>query len=501
MLKELSSAPARYHWIYQGLPPDTLAKLHLSTMADPLVDSHFKLGSAAQTSIGLSALSAAYFHELRTGQEQDVTVDARHALLEFSSEKYYTLDGALPQGKLFDELSDIFKTKDGYVRLHANFPHHKQGLLDILQCPPDKKSVAAALATWGAFEFETEVLKRNLCAGALRTIAESEAHPQGAWAMNVTALEITKIGDAPKREVADGQSIQHPLDGIRVLDLTRVLAGPVCGRTLAAHGADVLFVTSPNLPSLPYLDAETTRGKRTTQLDLNVPADKAKLQELVKDADVFLQSYRPGGLEGRGFGFKEVAAMRPGIIHASVSAFWYEGPLRNVKAFDSVVQTVSGFNAAEADAYKEYVRSKGGDVSSLPPYRALPMQALDHAAGYLLAFGINAALCKTITEGGSWRVHISLGATMNWIRRLGILNPYAFEEGMPLPPSVYPPDPEVAALSVAIEQEPGDDGEGAASGRTMTVLRHAAIMSKTPVKVGRAPLRLNAHRAEWLPRS
>ena len=177
--------------------------------------------------------------------------------------------------------------------------------------------------------------------------------PHGIFQTNINPIFIAKIGDAPKRVLTDPGDVQHALEGIRVLDLTRVLAGPVCGRTLAGnlsimppfsavniyicmrvpgHGADVLLVTSPNLPSLPLLDTETSRGKRTTQLDLNVPTDAEKLRELLSDADVFLQSYRPGGLTARGFGPEACAAMRPGIVHASITAFSPGGPWQDVKS-------------------------------------------------------------------------------------------------------------------------------------------------------------------------
>ncbi|KAH8978100.1 CoA-transferase family III [Lactarius akahatsu] len=503
MLKDLIDGPAKSIWVRQGLPPDDIQNLHLSEAPDPSVDSSLKLGTAAQSAIGLSALAAAHFHFLRTGQEEEVHVDARHAILEFSSERYYTIDGKIPKWKMFDELSDIYQTKDGYVRLHTNFPHHKQGLLDILQCESTKEAVAAALAEWSAEEFEAEVFRRHLCAAALRSYDVMDDTPQGLYQTNINPVYINKIGDAPRRTLTDPGNIQHALEGIRVLDLTRVIAGPVCGRTLAGHGADVLHVTSPNLPSLPFLDTETSRGKRTTQLDLNVPADAEKLRELLGGADVFLQSYRPGGLAARGFGPEECAAMRPGIVHASLSAFSYGGPWQDVKSFDSLVQTLGGFNVQEAEAYAEYVRATRGEeeAAALPPYRKLPLQALDHAAGQLLAFGIAAALCKTVTEGGSWRVRVSLSATLLWIRRFGNLHPLAaFGEGPALPPRCVPLDPEVAAVSTTIERDPGDFG-GEGGGQTMTAIRHAATFSQLKIREGKAPMRLDAHRAEWLPRA
>ena len=167
------------------------------------------------------------------------------------SEKYYTIDGKAPEGRLFDELSDIYKTKDGYVRLHTNFPQfvvrlepqkaylcekfnsHKQGLLDILQCEPTKEAVAAALAEWSAETFEAEAFRRRLCAAALRSFEVMDMTPHGIYQTNINPVSITRIGDAPKRVLTDPGDIQYALEGIRVLDLSRVLAGPVCGRTLA----------------------------------------------------------------------------------------------------------------------------------------------------------------------------------------------------------------------------------------------------------------------------
>jgi hypothetical protein len=208
------------------------------------------------------------------------------------------------------------------------------------------------------------VFQRHLCAAALRSFEAMDMTPHGIYQTNINPVFIAKIGDAPKRVLADPGDIRYALEGIRVLDLTRVLAGPVCGRTLAgtasvpasafghhsnrgwhlpAHGADVLLVTSPHLPSLPFLDVETSRGKRTTQLDLNKPADTETLHRLLSDADVFVQSYRPGGLAERGFGPENCAAMRPGIVHASLAAFSPGGPWQDVKSVSHLPIRFSSF--------------------------------------------------------------------------------------------------------------------------------------------------------------
>ncbi|KAF7346039.1 hypothetical protein MSAN_01829900 [Mycena sanguinolenta] len=482
-------ATARSLWLASGLPVQFLSRLHLSSHPDSAINSSFKLGSIAQTAIGLSGLSAAQFHLLRTGVDQEVTVDARHAALEFHSEAWHTVDGSLP-GPIWDEIAGIYRTQDGHVRIHTNFPHHRLGILSILKIPDAEATrarVQSALDTWNAIEFETEAAAKGMCATALRSYTEWSLHPHAKALEGVPPVQILKIGDAPKRKISGG--FARPLEGIRVCDLSRVLAGPVAGRTLAAHGADVLLITSPRLPNQPSLDVDTSRGKRTTKLDLTESADHEKLKQLAATADVFLQAYRPGGLQAKGFGPQELAALRPGIVTANLTAWGWQGPWKDRRGFDSLVQTATGFNVAEAAAFAEFA----GEKELLQP-RPLPMQALDHAAGYLLAFGINAALCKTVTEGGSWEVRVSLAAVGQWIRSLGQLSPEdAFgPAAKPFPSRVLPLDPEIVALSLPWESD---------SGRKMTALRHAAILSRTPVREGeesQAPMALDAHPAEWL---
>ncbi|KAI5896392.1 CoA-transferase family III [Schizophyllum commune H4-8] len=479
--------PARALWTSLGLPLSEAQTLKLSPRPDLVVNSSFKVGEAAQTSIGLSAQSAAYFHKLRAGVEQEVSVDARHAAIEFHSEVYYTLYDKPPPA-LWDAIAGLYSTADGHVRIHTNFSHHRRGILEILEIPDHpsvtRSDVQTRLARWKAVEFETEAAKRGMCATALRTFAEWDAHPQAEALKEVPPVQLIKIGEAPKREVGAGVKPRYALEGMRVLDLTRVIAGPVAGRTLAAHGADVLLVTSPNLPDLPALDVDTSRGKRTTQLDLNKDADKRTLTELASTCDVFLQSYRPGALAAKGFGPADLAKTRPGVVYASLCAWGWEGPWKDRRGFDSLVQTATGFNAAEGEAYA--AAHEGEDWKPRP----LPVQALDHAAGYLLAFGINAALCKTITEGGSWEVRVSLAGVGQWIRSLGRLSPEdAFLHATPLPPPSLPHAPEIQELSGVWHDPAGQP--------VLKAIKHSAVMEKTPVKQGRAPIKLNIDAPRW----
>ncbi|KAI0642994.1 CoA-transferase family III [Trametes meyenii] len=487
--------PAEALWRSLRLPAESLSHLLLSEQPDPSVNSSFRIGTVAQTTIGLSGLAAAEFHKLRTGIKQDVSIEARHAVLEFKSEAYYSVEGESgDEFALFDALAGVYRTKDdSYVRIHTNFPHHKQGILDILHCEPTRESISAAILQWNAEDFETEASNRNMVATALRSFEQWNAHPQGQALADTPPVVLMKVGDAPKREACG--SAARPLEGIRVLDLTRVLAGPVCGRTLAAHGADVLWITSPKLPALPMLDVDTSRGKRTTQLDLNQPASREKLASLVDEANVFLQAYRPGGLASKGFGVEDVVKRRPGIVYASLCAYGWEGPWKGRRGFDSLVQTATGFNVAEAEAFAEY--TSDNPLRPLPP-KALPLQALDHAAGYLLAFGIQAALCKTVTEGGSWEVRVSLAAVGRWIRSLGQLSPASgFGKGPPLPPRAMD-GPEVSRYATRIKQSQVSTEKF--KGKAMIALTHAAKLSATPALEGEAPMRLDAHPPAWLSR-
>jgi crotonobetainyl-CoA:carnitine CoA-transferase CaiB-like acyl-CoA transferase len=194
---------------------------------------------------------------------------------------------------------------------------------------------------------------------------------------------------------------------VRVLDLTRVIAGPICGRTLAEHGADVLLVTAAHLPSIDVLVMDTGHGKRSARLDLRRDEDAERLRELIRGADVVCQSYRPGALAARGFGPEALARLRPGIVAVTLSAYGHVGPWASRRGFDSLVQTVSGI------AYE------GGRAAGIDGPRPLPAQALDHSSGYLAAFGAMLALARRAREGGSWLVRLSLAQTGRWIDGLG----------------------------------------------------------------------------------
>ena len=443
-------------WRGAGLDEDALGWLRL-TGQDPVLPSSFAVGTAAQASLAAAGLAAASLWQMRGGQAQDVAVDMRDAAAEFLSERLLRVDGE-PGPEPWDAIAGLYPAADGWVRLHTNFPHHRDGVLRLLGCANDRAAVAAALASWRAHAFEDAAAEAGLCVTALRSHAEWAASPQGR-AVADSPLRIERIGDAPPEPLPPHP---RPLGDVRVLDLTRIIAGPVCTRTLAAHGAEVLLITAPHLPSIPALVIDTGRGKRSAQLDLRTEADR--LRQLVAGADVFVQGYRPGGLAALGFGPAEAAGLRPGIVYVSLNAYGDEGPWSGRRGFDSLVQTASGFNADEADAAGE----------SKP--RPLPCQALDHASGALLAFGVIAALHRRATEGGSWLVRASLAGTGRWLRGLGRVAG-GLELAMP-------------DLTDRLETGSGPFGR-------IDAVRHAVRMTVTPPGWALASVPLGTHPAQW----
>ncbi len=446
-----------------NLPLDGLDELTL-TGHEPVLPSSFKVGTAAQTAIALSALAANEVWYQRSGRRQAIACGMRHAAVEFRSERYMRIDGG-PTPELWDKIAGTYQTADGrWLRLHTNFPHHRDGVLDILGCDYAREAVAEALSQWTGQAFEDAAADRGLVATLMRTEAEWRAHPQGRALDQQPLISIERIGDAPARPLA---AAARPLSGVRVLDLTRIIAGPVCGRTLAAHGADVMRVTAPHLPFVAALVTDAGRGKLSAQLDLNTDDGRANLENLVGAADIFVQGYRPGGIARWGFSPDEVAAINPGIIYVSLSAYGHEGPWAQRRGYDSLVQTASGINHGEAEAM-------GQDSP-----QALPCQALDHASGYFMAAAAMATAVRRAKEGGSWHIRVSLARTGRWLQSLGRV-----ADGFDCA------DPGLKAVLDLTEQT------GSGFGR-LTAVRHAAQMSDTPCHWARPAMPLGSHQPIW----
>jgi hypothetical protein len=397
-------------WRALELPPEALDSIELTSDTE-CFPSSFKVDHLAQTTIALSALTAATYHSLRyTTEIPKVVVPMEHACVEFKSERLYTLNGKPPVSP-WGPIGGLHKTKDGYVRVHDNFPNHRSNALEILNLRSEasREDVAGKMLGWKSVELETEAFRRGAVIAALRSFEEWDAHPQSKD-MSDSPIVLRKLRHAqayiPRTSARTNSD--KCLRGIRVVEMSRVIAAPVAGKTLAAHGADVLWVTSPTLPDQPGLDRDLARGKRTVRLDIKKQSDKAKLLELLRTADVFIQSFRPGSLAAQGLSKEELTKLNPNLIMANLSAYGLDGPWSQNRGFDSLVQTCSGINVADAERY-----------GAGEPVRVLPCQALDHGAGYLLAAGIIAALHKRGTEGGSYDVHVSLAGVGKYLRSLG----------------------------------------------------------------------------------
>ncbi|MGB9367364.1 MAG: CoA transferase [Xanthobacteraceae bacterium] len=443
--------------------PDAALDAVSLTGAEPALPSSFAVCSAAQASIAASALAAAELWRLRTRQRQEVSVDMRNAAIEFRSERYMRVEGKAA-GEVWDKIAGLYRCGDGrWVRLHTNFPHHRDGVLKLLRCDYSREAVQRALDGWEAEKLETAAAEAGLVVTMTRSFAEWDAHPQGRAVAELPVFSIERIGDAPPRPLPSGD---RPLSGVRVLDLTRVIAGPVCGRTLSVHGAEVMLVTAAHLPQMMPLVMDNGRGKLSTFVDLREPSGRETLAALARDADIFVQGYRPGAVKGNGFGPEEVARLRPGIVYVSLCAYGHEGPWASRRGFDSLVQNANGINHAEAEA--------AGATQPKP----LPCQAIDHASGYLMAFGAMTALARRATEGGSWHVRVSLAQTGHWIRGLGRIDGLAA------------PDPGLHDVRDRLEESASGFGQ-------LTAVRHAATMSETPPHWARPSVPLGSHPPRW----
>ena len=449
-------------WADTGLDGTALARLELSGV-DPVFPSSFAVGTLAQVSTGAAALAATEIGRARNGVVQGAHVDMLASALECTA--WFSIDGRTPD--IWDKLSGLYQCADGWVRIHANFAHHRDGALRLLALPTGdatpRSAVEAALLGWKALAFEQAAADAKLVVAAVRTFEEWDAHPQSAAVAALPLVSFERIGDAPARALPPLAPDARPLTGLRVLDLTRILAGPICGRTLAAYGADVLLVNSPTLPNIESI-IDTSRGKLSCHIDLTEEAGRDHLRALLADAHVLVQGYRPGGIAARGFGPEDAARIRPGLVYVSLSAYGGVGPWAGRRGFDSLVQTATGLNHAEMLA---------AGASAPKP---LPMQILDYATGFLMAFGAQAALLRQAQEGGSWQVRVSLARTAHWLRSLPRI-----ENGLQVP---------MPARDAHLETLASGWGE-------LVALRHAGVLTRTPAGWDRPSVRPGTHAPRW----
>jgi crotonobetainyl-CoA:carnitine CoA-transferase CaiB-like acyl-CoA transferase len=385
-----------------GWPEERARAVEITGGSDPVLPTPFRIGAAGAATLAATGLAATDLWELRTGRRQEVSADLRQAVASLRSGHYLQVNGAKVRNDR-NPVMGMYPAKNGrWSYIHANFPNHRAAALRVLGCEENHEAVQQAVAKWDALELEEAIIAAGGAGGMVRSRAEWAQHPQAAAIAALPPMEILKIGDAPPEKLPAGN---RPLSGIRVLDLTRVLAGPTCARTLAEHGADVLKITASHIAARDDQEYDTGHGKLSARLDLRQPAELETLRGLVREADVFSQGYRPGTLGSRGLSPDELAKLRPGLVYVSLCAFSHTGPWASRRGFDTVVQNVSGITLRQGELFP----------GAEPGPQFYPVSAIDYLTGYLMAFGAMVALARRAREGGSWLVRISLAQTGRWL--------------------------------------------------------------------------------------
>jgi len=361
--------------------------------AGNVLPTSLPVAPCAAAVLSATGLASAALQAQRGNGLPHVRVSVRSAALAMANADYLRVDGS--KVKSWDPITGYYRACDGWVYLHGNFAHLRDGLLRLLDVPNDRVALAAAVSRRRAEDIERAAGEHGLCAVKVRRRAEWSAHPQCQAASTLPVVDIRRIGDAPREPLPEGR---RPLSGARVLDLSRVIAGPMVGRTLAEHGATVMLVSGPHLSSLEPLVIDTGFGKLSAALDLRTAEGAQRLGDLAADASIFVNAYRPGSLEQRGYGPEALARSRPGIVYVSISAFSQAGPWAGRRGYDTLVCAATGHGYADGDT----------------PSR-LPCQPLDYLTGYLGAYGAMVALRRRAIEGGSWHVRLSLDRTAAWL--------------------------------------------------------------------------------------
>ncbi|NNE74760.1 MAG: CoA transferase [Acidimicrobiales bacterium] len=397
-----------------GGDPEAAQRLTVSGPTDVL-PSIFRVTDAAVISIGAALLAAGELWATRTGQPPPaVAIDPVHAAAAFASSAYLRIDDD-PLANPWDPLAGHYPAARGrWIQLHTNFVHHRAAALAALRLPAgttERAVVAAAIAERDPFALETDIIDRGGVAYAMRTAAEWRASPPARAVATLPVVELEQVGAAPAAAAVPGDDLppspQLAAAGLRVLDLTRVIAGPVASRTLAALGADVLRIGAPHLPVIDSVVPDTCLGKRWANLDLRTEADRERFRTLACDADVVIRGYRPGALEGLGLGVDDLVGLNPDMVIVTLSAFGRKGPWAGRRGYDSLVQTASGIVATGTQMARD----------SKP--RPLPVQALDYATGYFGAMLALRGLVERQRQGGAWHGQLSLARTGRWIEDLG----------------------------------------------------------------------------------
>jgi crotonobetainyl-CoA:carnitine CoA-transferase CaiB-like acyl-CoA transferase len=390
----------------KGMPADGEVTI---TGADPVLPTRFKIGETCAAVLAGVGTAVNDIWEMKTGRRQKISVDVRKTAAGLGSSRHMQKPG--PDGKYHTivnenhekmiKITQPWPTRDGrWVLPHFGLPNLQARMMKLLGCEPTPESVAKAVAQWNALDLEAAIDAARVCGGMVRGNAEWLATGHGKVLAAKPIVEIIKIGDSDPEPLPDGD---RPLSGIRALDLTRILAGPVAARTLAENGAEVLMIAGEGVPQIAEHVMDTSHGKRSCYLDLKSAEGAARLKELVRGADMFSQGYRPGILAKLGFAPEVLATIRPGIICCSIDCYGADGPFSHRGGWEQVAQTMTGI-------------CKEGSPERP---KLLPGAACDYTTGYLGAYGMLLALARRAREGGSYHVRVSLCRSGMFIYRQG----------------------------------------------------------------------------------
>ncbi|MEX0366485.1 MAG: CoA transferase, partial [Ruegeria sp.] len=331
----------------------------------------------------------------------EITVDHRLASLWYGWS--FRPDGwEVPDA--WDPIAGDYEAADGWIKLHTNLPHHRAAALRVLDCKPNRDAVAKTVAGWQSDALETAIVAQGGVAAAMRSRADWAAHPHGRAVVSNPLIAWA----GPRRVTLRDRPVataKRPLAGLRVLDLTRVLAGPVSSRTLAGFGAEVLRIDPPGWDE-PGVIPDISLGKRCAYLDLKQAADLDRLKTLMAEADVLIHGYRPGALKRLGLDRATRDRIAPNRIEVTLNAYGWQGPWSTRRGFDSLVQMSSGIAAA------------GRDWAGTKKPTPLPVQALDHATGYLMAAATLSALATAASEEAVTDAKLSLARTAELLAAL-----------------------------------------------------------------------------------